>query len=72
MCWNFGAGGKSGYSESGLEIRIIENLQAFLLALGAGYTFVFIQKRFIFNEQHFQVDLVFYNCIPRCFVVFDL
>lgn len=63
---------KSGYSESDLETRIIDNLQTFLLELGAGYTFVARQKRFTFNESHFRADLVFYNRLLRCFVVFDL
>lgn len=63
---------KSGYSESELETRIIDNLQTFLLELGAGYTFVARQKRFTFNESHFRADLVFYNRLLRCFVVFDL
>ena len=63
---------KSKYSESDLETRIIDNLQTFLLELGAGYTFVARQKRFTFNESHFRVDLVFYNRLLRCFVVFDL
>ena len=63
---------KSEYSESDLETRIIDNLQNFLLELGAGYTFVARQKRFTFNEEHFRVDLVFYNRLLRCFVVFDL
>ena len=63
---------KTKYSESDLETRIIDNLQTFLLELGAGYTFVARQKRFTFNESHFRVDLVFYNRLLRCFVVFDL
>ena len=63
---------KSGYSESDLETRIIDNLQTFLLELGAGYTFVARQKRFTFNESHFRADLVFYNRLLRFFVVFDL
>lgn len=63
---------KSGYSESDLETRIIDNLQTFLLELGAGYTFVARQKRFTFNESHFRADLVFYNRLLRCFAVFDL
>ena len=43
-----------------------------LLELGTGYTFVARQKRFTFNEEHFRVDLVFYNRMLRCFVLFDL
>lgn len=63
---------KSGYSESELETHLIDNLQKFLLELGAGYTFVARQKRFTFSEEHFRVDLVFYNRLLRCFVLFDL
>ena len=63
---------KSGYSESDLETHLIDNLQKFLLELGAGYAFVARQKRFTFSEEHFRVDLVFYNRLLRCFVLFDL
>ena len=63
---------KSKYSESDLETHLIDNLQKFLLELGAGYTFVARQKRFTFSEDHFRVDLVFYNRLLRCFVLFDL
>lgn len=60
------------YSESELENRIIDHLQQFLLELGKGYTFVGRQVRFTFDEDHFRVDLVFYNRLLRCFVLFDL
>ncbi len=60
------------YSESELESRIIEHLQQFLLELGTGFAFVGRQVRFTFEESHFKVDLVFYNRILRCFVLFDL
>lgn len=60
------------YSESELETRIIDHLQQFLLELGTGFTFVGRQVRFTFNEEHFRVDLVFYNRLLRCFVLFDL
>ena len=60
------------YSESELESRIIDNLQQFLLELGTGFAFVGRQVRFTFDEEHFIVDLVFYNRLLRCFVLFDL
>ena len=60
------------YSETELESRIIDNLQKFLLELGRGFTFVGRQVRFTFEEDHYRVDLVFYNRILRCFVLFDL
>ncbi len=60
------------YSESELEQRLIEHLQTFLLELGKGFTFVGRQVRFTFDEQHFRVDLVFYNRLLRSFVLIDL
>ena len=60
------------YSESELENRIIDHLQQFLLELGKGFTFVGRQVRFTFDEDHFRVDLVFYNRLLCCFVLFDL
>jgi len=60
------------YSESELEKRIIDNLQKFLLELGRGFTFVGRQVRLTFDEEHFRCDLVFYNRILKCFVLFDL
>lgn len=60
------------YSESELETRIISKLQRFLLELGRGFTFVGRQVRFTFEEEHFMVDLVFYNRLLRSFVLFDL
>ena len=61
-----------GYSESELENRIIDHLQQFLLELGTGFAFIGRQVRFTFDEEHFFVDLVFYNRLLRCFVLFDL
>ncbi len=63
---------RNTYSERELETRIIDQLQYFLLELGKGFTFVGRQVRFTFDERHFKVDLVFYNRLLRCFVVFDL
>lgn len=63
---------ESKYSESDLESKIIDHLQEFLLELGKGFAFMGRQVRFTFDEQHFRVDLVFYNRLLRCFVLFDL
>lgn len=60
------------YSESDLEQQIIDRLEHFLLELGNGFTFVGRQVRFTFDEEHFRVDLVFYNRILKCFVLIDL
>jgi predicted nuclease of restriction endonuclease-like (RecB) superfamily len=58
--------------ESAVEQAIIDNLQAFLLELGKGFSFVARQKRLRFDEEDFYVDLVFYNYLLRCFVLIDL
>lgn len=58
--------------ESAVEQAIIDNLQAFLLELGKGFSFVARQKRLRFDEEDFYVDLVFYNYLLRCFVLVDL
>ncbi len=60
------------YSESELEQKIIDKLEHFLLELGKGFTFVGRQVRFTFEEEHFRVDLVFYNRLLQSFVLIDL
>lgn len=60
------------YSETELESRLLNHLQEFLLELGKGFAFIGRQVRFTFDERHFRVDLVFYNRLLQCFVLFDL
>jgi predicted nuclease of restriction endonuclease-like (RecB) superfamily len=60
------------YSETDLETAIITKLEHFLLELGKGFLFEARQKRFTFDEEHFFVDLVFYNRLLRCYVLIDL
>lgn len=58
--------------EKDLEHALIDHLQKFLLELGRGFYFVERQKRISFNNEHYFIDLVFYNVILRCYVVIDL
>ena len=60
------------YTETELEQAIINKIEHFLLELGKGFAFIGRQKRFTFDEQHFFVDLVFYNRLLKCFVLIDL
>lgn len=62
----------TSYSETKLENAIINKMQQFLLELGKGFLFEARQKRFTFDEQHFYVDLVFYNRLLQCYVLIDL
>ena len=43
-----------------------------LFRSGRGFTFVGRQVRFTFEDEHYRVDLVFFNRLLRCFVLFDL
>ena len=47
-------------------------LQAFLLELGKGFAFVARQQRISTETKDFYIDLVFYNYLLKCFVLFDL
>jgi predicted nuclease of restriction endonuclease-like (RecB) superfamily len=58
--------------ESDLEAAIIGQLQRFLLELGKGFAFVARQKRLAYEDEHFYVDLVFYNVILKCYLLIDL
>jgi predicted nuclease of restriction endonuclease-like (RecB) superfamily len=59
-------------SEKDLEKKLLDNLQAFLLELGKGFTFVGRQYRITIDNEHYKVDLVFYHRFLRCFVLIDL
>ncbi len=58
--------------ESDLEQRLIDHLQSFLLELGKGFAFVARQMRVSTETKDFYIDLVFYNFLLKCFVLFDL
>ncbi len=59
-------------NERAVETALIENLQQFLLELGKGFSFVNRQFRISTETSHFYIDLVFYNYILKCFILFDL
>lgn len=63
---------ESGFLEKDIEKAIIQKLQQFMLEMGKGFSFVAQQKRISAEDEHFYVDLVFYNYILKCFVLIDL
>lgn len=63
---------EEAYTESKLENAIITRMRDFLLEMGKGFLFEARQKRFTFNEEHFYVDLVFYNRLLQCYCLIDL
>jgi predicted nuclease of restriction endonuclease-like (RecB) superfamily len=60
------------YYEKDLETAIITHLQDFLLELGNGFSFVARQKRIHLDGDEFFIDLVFYNRLLQCFVLFEI
>ncbi len=58
--------------ESDLETAILSRLQNFLLELGNGFAFVARQKRLRFEDQDRYVDLVFYHCRLKFYLLIDL
>ena len=60
------------FLEKDLEHALIDELQAFLLELGKGFSFVARQGRITVDGDHYYIDLVFYNYVLKCFVLIDL
>ena len=60
------------YKEGDLEEALIDNLSAFLLELGKGFTYVGRQQKINIGGNTYKVDLVFYHRILKCFVLIDL
>jgi predicted nuclease of restriction endonuclease-like (RecB) superfamily len=62
----------AAFHESDLERAIINHLQRFLLELGNGFAFVARQKHIRIEEQDRYIDLVFYNCRLKFYLLIDL
>ena len=58
--------------ERGLEKKLVDNLQKFLLELGKGFSFVARQYKITIDNEHYFIDLVFYHRILKCFVLIEL
>lgn len=58
--------------ESDLEMAIINHLQRFLLELGNGFAFVARQKHIRIEEDDRFIDLVFYHCRLKFYLLIDL
>ncbi len=60
------------YLENDLEKALLSHLTEFLLELGRGFSFVASQQRIKIGAEYYYPDLIFYNRLARCFVIFDL
>lgn len=70
-CLDF-LGLKGAYLEKDLEQAVLRDMEAFLLAFGAGFTFIERQKRISIGGEDFHIDLLFYNRLLRRLVVVEL
>lgn len=60
------------YKEKDLENAIKANMETFLLELGRGFAFIGRQYTIPIGSKRFKVDLVYYHCILKCYVLIDL
>lgn len=60
------------WMEADLEAAILREMEAFLLELGAGFSFVARQKRIQLDGEDFYLDLLFYNRKLRRLVAVEL
>jgi len=58
--------------EKDLEMKLIRHIEDFLLELGRGFMFVGSQQRVTIGNQHYYVDMVFYNKVLKAYVLIDL
>ena len=58
--------------ETQLESAIISHLKEVLMELGRGFCFVARQRHIHSGSDDYFIDLVFYNCILKCYVLIDL
>ena len=58
--------------ESDLEKALVEHIEKFLLELGKGFMFVGTQQRITLGNEHYYVDMVFYNKILHSYVLIEL
>ena len=63
---------KKKYKENELEAALKSNMEKFLLELGRGFAFVGRQYQIHIGSRIFKVDMVFYHCILKCYVLIDL
>lgn len=67
-----GLSDQPAYHESQLESALINHIEAFMLELGNGFSFVARQKRIMLQDEAFFIDLVFYNRLLRAHVIVEI
>jgi len=63
---------KGVYQEKDLESTILRELEAFIMELGVGFTFVARQKRMMVNQDDYYLDLLFFHRDLRRLIAVEL
>ena len=63
---------QQGFQENDLESAILREMEAFILELGTGFTFVERQKRMIIDGKDFYLDLLFFHRRLKRLVAIEL
>jgi predicted nuclease of restriction endonuclease-like (RecB) superfamily len=63
---------KENFLEADLEKAILSELESFILEFGQGLTFIGRQKRFIFEDEDYYPDLLFYHRDIKRLIVIEL
>jgi predicted nuclease of restriction endonuclease-like (RecB) superfamily len=63
---------KDVYSEKDLEMAILQELERFILELGAGFSFLARQKRITVDDTDYYLDLLFYHRKLRRLIAIEL
>jgi predicted nuclease of restriction endonuclease-like (RecB) superfamily len=63
---------KDTYNEKDMESAILREMEAFILELGAGFSFVARQKRITVDAEDYYLDLLFYHRRLRRLVAIEL
>ena len=64
--------GQKPIYEKDLERKLIIHMEEFLLELGKGFMFIGSQQRITLNNNHYYVDMVFYNKRLKAYILIDL
>ncbi|MDE5856574.1 MAG: DUF1016 domain-containing protein, partial [Anaeroplasmataceae bacterium] len=59
-------------SERELQSTLLQNISKFILELGNGFSFVSEKYKLKVNEEHYEIDLLFYHIPTHAYVVIEL
>ena len=60
------------HSESELEAAILKEIEKFILEIGTGFSFIESQKRITIDDDHYYLDLLFFNRKLKRLVAIEL